>query len=156
MPHYSVTRRMPFDARGVYGIIADVEAYPEFLPLCQGARLWDKTAGETGQELFSAELLIVYPKLGLRERFISEVACNPQALTVRSVSNRPPVKELENRWRVISVGDAACDVHFYVDYQMSSRLLQLALNNAFDYAVQKIMTAFEERARQVLLAPAQE
>jgi coenzyme Q-binding protein COQ10 len=147
---------MPYVAEGVYGIIADVAAYPQFVPLCHGARLWDHKIQDGDREQFKAELLIIYPKLSLRERFVSEVTCNPKALTVRSISNRPPVKTLENRWRVVPAGEAGCDVQFYVDYEMSSRLLQMALKNAFDYAVRRIMTAFEERARQVIAAPVQE
>ena len=150
MSQFSATRRMPFPALGVYGIIADVDAYCEFLPLCEDARTWDRQIERGALETFKAELLIVYPRMRLRERFASNVKCNAEAFTVQSISNRPPVKHVETRWRVIPVGESSCDVHFFIDYQMSSKLLHLALNSAFDYAMRRIMAAFEDRARKLL------
>ena len=146
MPHYQVTRRVPHRAADVYAIVCDVASYPEFVPLCADARIWNERTLPDGKRQFDAELLIVYDKLGLRERFVSEVSCNPETLAVKALSNRPPVKHIDNRWRVVPVGDEACDIEFSIDYQMSSRMLQFALSNAFDYAVRKIMAAFEARA----------
>ncbi len=149
MPSFQVTRRVPYPAQNVYGIIADVAAYSQFVPLCQGSRVWDERLDGEGCTRFSAELLIVYDKLSLSERFLSDVTCNPDRLTVHSVSDQPPVKHIDNRWRVIPVGEGSCDIAFSIDYRMSSRVLQFALSNAFDYAMRKIMTAFEERAREL-------
>ena len=56
-----------------------------------------------------------------------------------------PVKHIDNRW-LFSEARGGCDIDFHLDYQMSSRLLQMAMGSVFDIAVRKIMTAFEERA----------
>ena len=149
MAQFSVTRRMPYPADKVYEIVADVGSYPEFVPLCKAARLWGQRSDETGCDHFCAELHIVYGKLNLSERFVSDVTCDQQRLTVLAMSDRAPVKHIENLWTIHRAGNDACDIEFFIDYQMSSRLLQFAMSNAFDYAMRKIMTAFEERARKL-------
>ncbi len=154
MPHYNVTRRVAYPAANIYAIIADVGAYGAFLPLCQGARVWNERTSDDGIRQFEAELLIVYDKLGFRERLLSEVTCDPGRLSVRSLSNRGPVRHIDNRWRVHAVTDRSCDIEFSIDYQMSSRVLQFALSNAFDLAVRKIMRAFEHRAEALYGASA--
>lgn len=146
MPHYRVTRRLPIEAPAIYDIIADVASYPEFLPLCEGARVWNARTDAKGRHQFQAELLIVYRRLGLREKFVSEVTCDSGRLAVMALSNRHPVKHLDNKWQVIPIGPALSDIEFTIDYEMSSRVLQFAMKSAFDYAMRKVMAAFETRA----------
>ena len=35
MPAFSTTRRVPFTSRQMFDLVADVEQYPKFLPLCE-------------------------------------------------------------------------------------------------------------------------
>jgi len=150
MPHYDVTRRMAFEPAFLYAIAADVGSYDQFLPLCEASRVWDFWEGPTGHQHFRAELLIIYPKLRLRETFASTVTCDPDRLMVRAQSSEGAVKHLDCRWRFHAV-NGGCDVEFFIDYDMVSLTLNLAMSTAFDYAMRKVMTAFEERARELAI-----
>ena len=150
MAKFSVVRRMPFSARQLFALAGDVAAYPEFVPLCQDAKIWDEKQDGPHVRSFTASLLIVYDKLKLQETFISDVSTDNEALTIRAVSDKGPVKQLENIWRFVDIaGTNECDVEFSLDYEMSSRVLQFAMSTMFDYAVRKMMAAFEQRAADI-------
>jgi len=142
---FHTTRRIAFAPRHLLEIVADVASYPAFLPLCTGARVWDEKDLGNGRRSFRGSLDIEYPKLRLQETFVSDVMVDTQRLTIRATSNEDPVKHIDNRW-LFSAARGGCDIDFHLDYQMSSRLLQLAMGSVFDIAVRRVMTAFEERA----------
>ena len=146
---FHTTRRVAFSPEQLFEIVADVAAYPEFLPLCTGARVWDETITDNGKRQFQAALDIEYAKLRLKETFVSKVVVDEERLTIRATSNEGPVKHIDNRWLFTSAR-GGCDIDFHLEYEMSSRLLHMAMGSVFDVAVRKIMNAFEERARMVI------
>ncbi|MDP9137265.1 MAG: type II toxin-antitoxin system RatA family toxin [Pseudomonadota bacterium] len=151
----TVARRMPFRPADLYAIIVNVEAYQEFLPLCGHSRVWNRSVDGAGVERFCAELSITYDRLAISERLRCDVVADPRALTVTAASRDGPVRRLDNRWALEAVPEGT-DVIFRLDYVMASRMLQFLLSGLFDYAMRKIMTAFEERARTLLTAVAVE
>lgn len=150
MARREVSRILAHEPRFLFEIAADVAAYGAFVPLCREARVWDETVDSDGCRRFKAALRIVYPKLRLDETFVSDVRADPVRLTLKATSNTGPVKHIDNRWRFVATGNAT-RVGFSIDYQMSSRLLQVALSGAFDYALAKVMSAFEARADELAL-----
>jgi coenzyme Q-binding protein COQ10 len=152
MPQFSVTRRLPFRPADLYAIAADVPSYPRFVPLCSNARVWDETTDADGRRHFRAAIDLAYPKLRLSETLTSEVTTDPIALAVRAVSTAAPAKFLDNRWLFHDLGTGGTDVDFYISYELRSWTLQLLVGGMFDYAVRKIINAFEARAQE-LYAP---
>jgi coenzyme Q-binding protein COQ10 len=149
MPQFSVTRRLPFRPADLYAIAADVPSYPRFVPLCSDARVWDESVDADGRRHFRAAIDIAYPKLRLSETLTSEVTTDPVALAVRAVSTAAPAKFLDNRWLFHDLGAGGTDVDFYISYELRSWTLQLLVSGMFDYAVRKIINAFEARAREL-------
>jgi coenzyme Q-binding protein COQ10 len=137
-------RRMSFLPADVYGVVADVASYEKFLPLCEGSRTWDRRVDEKGAQSFKAELSIGYPRLSIHERFACDVVADPAAMVVRAVAFQGPLKHLENTWWFRSARGET-DVEFHLDYEMSSRMLQMVLSGLFDYAARRMMAAFEDR-----------
>jgi coenzyme Q-binding protein COQ10 len=152
MPQFSVTRRLPFRPADLYAIAADVPSYPRFVPLCTDARVWDESKDADDRRHFRAAIDLAYPKLRLSETLTSEVTTDPVALAVRAVSTAAPAKFLDNRWLFHDLGAGGTDVDFYISYELRSWTLQLLVGGMFDYAVRKIINAFEARARE-LYAP---
>jgi len=142
---FHTTRRIAFAPEYLLAIVADVASYPEFLPLCTGASVWDAKGLGDGRRSFRASLDIEYPKLRLKETFVSDVLVDTRRGTIRATSCEGPVKHIDNRW-LFTAARGGCDIDFHLDYQMSSRLLHLAMGSVFEFAVRKVMTAFEERA----------
>ncbi|PZF76957.1 type II toxin-antitoxin system RatA family toxin [Aestuariivirga litoralis] len=149
MPQFSVSRSVPYTAEQVFAIARDVAKYKEFLPLVKRSLVRGVRMDEQGREHFEGELTVAYDKLRIEEVMTSRVTVDPAALTVTARSDQGPVKHLVSEWKIVPTGERRCDINFTVDYTLKSKMLQMVLSGMFDMAVRKIMSAFEERARQL-------
>jgi len=149
MPKFSVSRSVPYTAEQVFAIARDVARYKEFLPLVKRSIVRGAKADEQDREHFEGELTVAYDKLRIEEVMTSRVTVDPEALTVTARSEQGPVKHLVSEWKIVPTGDNRCDINFTVDYTLKSKMLQMVLSGMFDMAVRKVMSAFEDRARQL-------
>lgn len=127
----------------MFDVAADVERYPEFLPLCEGLVVHERTATERGTEL-TATMTVGYK--AITERFKTHVTLDPEACAIHVRHVDGPFTHLENHWRFVAA-EAGCDVHFSIDYAFRSAMLSLIVGAAFDKAVRSYTDAFEARAR---------
>ncbi|MGI9373796.1 MAG: type II toxin-antitoxin system RatA family toxin [Hyphomicrobiales bacterium] len=150
MGTFSATRHLPFSARQLFDLAADVAEYPKFVPLCKEARIWDEVTHEDGVKEFEAALVVAYDKLNIREEFISEVRADPDALLVTSHANTGPVKKLTSTWAFEDTPKhGGTNVTYNVDFKMRSIAMQLVMDAAFKVVVDKVMNAFEARANEL-------
>ncbi len=134
---------MPYSADEMYGLIADVSAYPEFLPWCSAARIRARRPIPEG-EVLDADLVISF-KL-FRERFGSRVTLKPEARQIDVAYLDGPFRYLNNHWTFTPVSETSCEVKFFVDFEFKSRALQALIGLVFNEAMQRIVRAFEARA----------
>ena len=150
MPTHTEKRKMPYSADQMYALIADVEAYREFLPWCQAARIRSRREleGAPGGEVIDADLVISFKVF--RERFASRVTLRPATGEAERVIDVEyldgPFRYLNNHWAFIPDGPDACVVDFFVDFEFKSRTLQAIIGIVFGEAMQRIVRAFEKRA----------
>lgn len=134
----------------MFDLVADVEQYPQFLPLCEALVVRERRA-KGDVELLVASMTVGYK--AIRETFTTRVLLNPPALAIDVSYVDGPFKRLDNRWRFVETGPNRCDVHFDIDYEFSSRMLSMVMGAMFDAAFRRFTTAFEERARAVYGPP---
>jgi coenzyme Q-binding protein COQ10 len=153
MPAFSTTRRVPFTPRQMYDLVADVEQYPKFLPLCEGLTV-KKRGHEGGKATLICAMTVGYH--AIRESFTSRVVLDPAALRVHagSVPEYPsgPFRSVENRWSFAEV-PGGCDVQFFISYEFKSLMMQMLVGSLFDRVFRRYTQAFEERARAVYGPP---
>ncbi len=135
---------MPYSAEQMYALIADVPAYPEFLPWCAGARVRSRRPDEEGKEIVDADLIISFKVF--RERFGSRVILHPEAQTIDVSYLDGPFRYLTNNWKFIPIDEASCEVDFFVDFEFKSKTLQAIIGVVFGEAMRRVVRAFEERA----------
>lgn len=128
----------------MFGLIADIGAYPEFLPWCQAARIRRRTALPEGAELVEADLVIRFKVF--RERFGSRVMLHPEARRIDVSYLDGPFRYLDNKWHFRPVGERECEVDFSVDFEFRNAVLQKVVGLMFHEAMQRIVRAFEARA----------
>ena len=146
MPQFTTRRRVKHTAEDMFDLVADVERYPEFVPLCRELRVRRRNAGEGGTEVLVADMTVAY-KL-IRETFTSRVTLDRPKLEIGVQYLNGPFRNLDNRWRFRAV-DESCDVEFYIAYEFRSRTLGLLMGTVFDTAFRRFAAAFEARADQV-------
>jgi coenzyme Q-binding protein COQ10 len=134
----------------MYALVADIERYPEFLPWCTALRVKDR-AQQNGHEVLMADMTVAFKTL--QEHFASRVTLDPEARRIDVEYIDGPFRSLVNNWR-FEPGDAGgVVVDFFIDFDFRSRALGLVISAVFSRAVEKIVQAFEERARVVYGTP---
>jgi coenzyme Q-binding protein COQ10 len=147
MPTHAEIRRMPYSVAEMYALIADVASYPEFLPWCSGTRIRARTPQPDGSEVLEVDLVISFKVF--RERFGSRVTLRPAQSKIDVEYLDGPFRYLNNHWRFKVVGDTACEVDFFVDFEFRSKTLQAIIGVVFHEAMRRIVRAFEQRAAQL-------
>ncbi len=147
MPTHAEIRRLPYWVAEMYALVADVAAYPEFLPWCSGARIRARKPQPDGSEIVEAEMVISFKVF--RERFGSRVKLRPDDYKIDVAYLEGPFRYLNNHWRFEPVGETTCEVDFFVDFEFRSKALQLIIGVVFHEAMRRIVRAFEERAEQL-------
>lgn len=147
MPQHAETRHLPYSARQMYDLVADVTRYPEFLPWNSAARVRSVTPQPDGSQVMEADLVISF-KL-FRERFGSRVVLWPEGDPLRLETEYldGPFRYLRSGWRFVDRPSGGCDVSFHVDFEFRNIILQKVIGVVFNEAMQRIVRAFEDRAR---------
>ncbi|ANB34798.1 type II toxin-antitoxin system RatA family toxin [Rhodovulum sulfidophilum] len=144
MPRHSENREMPYTARQMYDLVADVGSYPQFLPWTAAARIRSrKDFGD--HELMEADLVISFKVF--RERFGSRVTLWPGDFRIDTEYLDGPFRYLKSQWRFEDVAENRCKVEFFVDFEFKNRVLQGVIGAVFNEAMLRIVRAFEDRAR---------
>jgi coenzyme Q-binding protein COQ10 len=146
LPKFTVTRRVNFEPRQIFAVVADVGSYKEFLPLVERSTVRNRKPAADGNETFGADLVIGYKKMRIRESFSSQVEASLVDLSVSAVSSGNAIRKLISTWQIVDAEDGKSDITFAVDYEMRNPMLQMLLRGMFDSAARKIMNAFEARA----------
>ena len=149
MPAFQTTRRVPFTAQQMFALVADVERYPEFVPLCEGLRVTGR-AREGDVDVLIADMDVGYK--AIRETFTSRVTLEPDKTRVSVEALAGPFRYLDNRWSFDPVA-GGCDVHFHMSYEIRSLMLQMLAGAVLEQAFRRFAEAFEERARHIYGAP---
>src|ERR1700712_4606233 len=147
MPIFSNKRQVRHSATDMFDLVADVEHYPECVPMCKAMKVRQRSASGEGVEIVVADMTVSF-KL-VRETFRSRVTLNRPKLQILVEYLQGPFSHMQNRWTFRPAGDQACDVEFFIDYEFRSRTLGLLMGGMFDVAFRRFAAAFEARADQV-------
>jgi coenzyme Q-binding protein COQ10 len=147
MPEFSSTRRVQHTAADMFDLVADVERYPEFVPLCRALKVRQRIEKPDGVEVLVADMTVAY-KL-VRESFTSRITLDRPKLRILVEYLEGPFSHLENRWTFQPTGEGACEVRFYISYEFRNRMLGVLMGSMFDLAFRRFAVAFERRADAV-------
>ena len=144
MPQFSTRRRVRHSATEMFDLVADMESYPQFVPLCRDLRVRNRKATGEGVEVALSEMTVAY-KL-IRETFTTKVTMDRPKMQIVVEYLHGPFSHLKNRWSFKDRDDGTSDVEFFISYEFSSRTLALIMGTMFDLAFRRFADAFEKRA----------
>ncbi len=147
MPSFRNKRRAQHSAEHMFDLVADVERYPEFVPLCRDLKVRRRDDKGEGVEVLIADMSVAYKLVS--ETFRSRVTLDRPKLQILVEYLEGPFSHLENRWTFRAAGETSCDVEFYIDYEFRSRMLGILMGAMFDAAFRRFAVAFERRADEV-------
>ena len=149
MPKYETTRRVGHTPEKMFALVADVEKYPEFLPLCEALTVRSRKERD-GRTMLVADMTVGYK--AIRETFTSQVHLKPDEMAIDVKYLDGPFRYLSNVWS-FEPSEGGSVVHFYIDYEFKSRILGAVMGAMFDRAFRMFADAFEKRA-DVIYGPA--
>jgi coenzyme Q-binding protein COQ10 len=134
-------------AADMFDLVADVERYPEFVPMCKSLKVRKRIPEPEGVEILIADMSVAY-KL-VRETFVSRVTLDRPNLQILVEYIEGPFSRMDNRWAFHTIAEQTSDVEFFISYEFRSRTLGMLVGAMFDLAFRRFVGAFEKRADQV-------
>ena len=135
-------KRLPYTPEQMFALVSGVEKYAEFLPWCVASRINRREH----EGLFYADLVVGYKMI--RERFSSKVILEtPNSIHIEYLKG--PLKHLKNHWRFIREPDGSCLIDFSVEFEFKNRALQGLAQVFFKEVIHRMVSAFEERAKEI-------
>jgi coenzyme Q-binding protein COQ10 len=146
MPQFETRRPAKHTADEMFALVADVEKYPQFLPLCEALTIQSRKERD-GKTLLVAAMTVGYK--AIRETFTTQVLLKPDEKIIEVKYIDGPFRYLTNVWTFTDSGEGSSDVHFFIDYEFKSRILGALMGSMFDRAFRMFSEAFEKRANQI-------
>lgn len=145
MPKFETTRRVRHSPDQMFALVADVERYPEFLPLCEALSVRSRRERD-GATLLVADMTVGYK--AIRETFVTQVLLKPDERRIEVRYLEGPFRHPENRWSFLPAPGGS-DIVFYIEYEFRSRVLGAVMGSMFDRAFRMFSEAFERRAEAI-------
>ena len=133
---------LPYSAGQMYGLVTDVERYPEFLPWCNDARIL-VSEGEFVTVSLGIARGIVRGNFSTRNRHVPDRSVEMQLVD-------GPFSLLEGRWDFRPIESAGARVELQIRFQTHGIISGLVLGPAFEEICNQMVDAFGRRAHQVL------
>ncbi len=141
MRSFEETREIACSAATMFDIVMDIQAYPAFLPWVADATILSSQPGELSAELV-AELAGSRHKFQTIDRFVSN-----KLIEVRLLEG--PFRFLESIWTFENIGPDRCRVHFSIEFEFRSMMLDLVASPIFSTACKSMVQSFEKRAMEL-------
>jgi coenzyme Q-binding protein COQ10 len=146
MPTHHEIKVVPYSAAQMYALVADVEAYPKFLPWNAAARIRSRRP-VPGGEVMEADLVISFKVF--RERFGSRVTLYPAQQRIETEYLDGPFRKMVSTWGFRDRAEGGSEIEFFVDFEFRNAILQGIIGLVFNDAMQRVVRAFERRAAEL-------
>ncbi|KOO03973.1 SRPBCC family protein [Vibrio nereis] len=141
MKQVSRSALVSFSAEQMYNLVNDVASYPDFLPGCSGSRILESS---TGAMVASVDV----SKAGISKTFTTSNELSPGESIVMSLVDGP-FKMLKGGWFFTALDEQACKVELKLEFEFSSKMIEMAFGKVFNELTSNMVNAFTQRAKQV-------
>ena len=145
MPKASVKKLIECKKEQLIDLVLDIEKYPEFVPFCMGAKVYEKKA-QGNLLLIVGDLTI--GKGSFKDTYKSDVKYNKKEDSIFVTNLDGPLKHLENTWHFKEKNNVT-EISFEVDFELKNEFLNIVMTKSFQFALDKIAEAFQKRAEML-------
>ena len=145
MPKASVKRLMKCDKNQLIDLVLDIEKYPSFVPYCIDAKIYEKKETKDFINII-ADLTI--GKGLFKDTYKSAVKLNKKKNSIYVTNIDGPLKHLDNKWTFEDHKEGT-EIYFVVDFEIKNKFLNILMTTSFQYGLNRIVDAFQERADQL-------
>ena len=145
MPKASVKKLIECKKEQLIDLVLDIEKYPEFVPFCMGAKVYEKKV-QGNLLLIVGDLTI--GKGSFKDTYKSDVKYNKKEDSIFVTNLDGPLKHLENTWHFKEKNNVT-EILFEVDFELKNEFLNIVITKSFQFAIDKIAEAFQKRAEDL-------
>ena len=146
MPKASVKRLIECEKKDLIGLVLDIEKYPEFVPFCFDAKIYENKQDGDLQKII-ADLTI--GKGPFKDTYKSDVAFNKKTDTIYVKNIEGPLNHLTNNWTFSDKNNGITEVTFDIDFEIKNKFLNSLMVVSFQFGLEKIADAFQKRAEEL-------
>ena len=146
MPKASVKRLIECKKNQLIDLVLDIEKYPEFVPFCHDARVFEKNIKKNFTFII-ADLTI--GKGPFKDTYKSDVVFNKKNDTIFVKNIDGPLNHLSNNWKFIEKAKDITEVTFDIDFEIRNKFLNSLMVVSFQFGLEKIADAFQKRAEEL-------
>ncbi|HDM8034759.1 TPA: SRPBCC family protein [Vibrio fluvialis clinical-1] len=141
MKQVSRSALVSFSADQMFHLVNDVARYPEFLPGCSGSRVI-----EASSEKMVASVDV--SKAGISKTFTTSNELNHGESIIMNLVDGP-FRTLRGGWYFTPLDEQACKVELKLEFEFSSKMIEMAFGKVFNELTSNMVNAFTKRAKQV-------
>ncbi|CAK1700090.1 ribosome-associated toxin RatA of RatAB toxin-antitoxin module [Vibrio crassostreae] len=141
MPKVTRSALVSFSADQMFSLVNDVARYHEFLPGCSGSRVI-----ESSDSTMVASVDV--SKAGISKTFTTSNRLADGAEILMELVDGP-FKKLQGGWYFTPLDEQACKVELKLEFEFSSRMIEMAFGKIFNELTSNMVSAFTQRAKQV-------
>ena len=123
-------------------MVLDIEQYPQFVPWCLNGKIHEKKESEDFIEI-KADLKV--GKKFINETYSSLVLYSKKKDLITVTDIKGPLKYLKNEWKFREINKKT-ELDFSIDFELKNNFLNLIMKNYFNFGINKITDAFEQRS----------
>ena len=145
MPRASVRRLIECDKKQLIDLVLDIENYPAFVPYCIDAKVHERN--DNG-DLIKIVADLTIGKGPFKDTYKSDVNFNKKYSSIYVKNIGGPLKHLNNKW-IFEDHKEGTEIYFDVDFEIKNKFLNILMTTPFQYGLDKIADAFQERANKL-------
>ena len=145
MPQASVKRLIEADKQKLIELVLDIEKYKDFIPYCLDSKVYERN--DEGDKIFIVADLTIGKGI-FKDTYKSDVKYNKLDNTIYVTNIDGPLRYLENVWK-FTEKDNITEVSFDVDFELKNKFLNILIAKSFNYGLNKIADAFQNRAEEL-------
>ena len=145
MPKASVKRLIDCNKNQLIVLVLDIEKYPEFVPFCLDARIYEKNNKE---DILSIIADLTIGKGPFKDTYKSDVKFNKKNSTINVTNIGGPLNHLKNTWHFKEHQNGA-EILFDIDFEIENKFLNIVMTKSFQFGLDRIADAFQKRAEEL-------
>ena len=146
MSSASIKKIISCNKKKLVDMVLDIEKYPDFVPWCLDGKVHEKKE--------SKDYIEIKADLKVGKKFINEIYSSlvlyskkKNIITVTNIGG--PLKYLTNEWKFKEINNKT-HLEFSINFELKNSFLNIIMKNSFNFGLNKIADAFEDRAKKLL------
>ena len=138
----SLTKIIHCKKKNLIEMVLDIEKYPKFVPWCLDSVIHEK---KESIDLIEIKADLKVGKKFLNETYSSLVVYHKEKDQITATNIDGPLKHLRNEWRFKEINNKT-RLDFSISFELQNKFFNIIMKNYFNFGLNKITDAFEQRA----------